>query len=87
MVFLTEPASPPQNISVDSITSTTILLSWSEVPAIDQNGIIIEYEVEYTQNTFDVNMNQSVMVNSTTVELSGLHGYVQYFIRVQAYIH
>ena len=85
MSISTVPGLPPQNVSVDNITSTTIILSWSEVPAIDQNGMIIEYEVEYTQTTFDENMTQSVMVNSTTVELTDLHEYVQYFIRVRAY--
>ena len=85
MSISTVPRLPPQNVSVDNITSTTIILSWSEVPAIDQNGIIIEYEVEYTQNTtFDIT-NQSVMINSTTVELTDLHEYVQYSIRVRAY--
>ena len=83
--FLSAPASPPSDPTATVESSTSITVSWLEVPAIDQNGIIIEYEVEYTQYTFDINMNQSVMINSTTVELTELHEYVQYFIRVRAY--
>ena len=83
--FLLAPASPPSDPTATVESSTSITVSWLEVPAIDQNGIIIEYEVEYTQNTFDININQSVMINSTTVELTDLHEYAQYFIRVRAY--
>ena len=83
--FLLAPASPPSDPTATVESSTSITVSWLEVPAIDQNGIIIEYEVEYTQNTFDINMNQSVMINSTNVELIDLHEYVQYSIRVRAY--
>ena len=60
-------------------------MNWSGVPAIDQNGVILEYEVEYTQNTSDANMNQSVMVVPSMTQLLGLHEYVQYCIRVRAY--
>ena len=86
MSISTVPALPPQNVSVDNITYTTIILSWSEVPAIYQNGIIIEYEVEYTQNTFDtVPTTQNITVTNTSVTLTDLEEYVVYFIRVRAY--
>ena len=58
---------------------------WDEVPPIERNGIITEYEVEYNQSTFDINTTQTVTVNSTMAELTGLHEYVDYSIRVRAY--
>ena len=69
-----------------TITSTNITLTWAEVPAIDQNGVIISYEVEYTQTTFDsIPTTQNVTVNSRMAVLTGLEEYVEYFIRVRAY--
>ena len=71
-------------MTVANVTSTTIRVTWDEVPAIERNGIITEYEVEYNQSTFDINTTQTVTVTSTMAELTGLHEYVDYFIRVRA---
>ena len=76
------------NVIANSLTSTEILVSWSEVPAIDRNGIITQYEVEYNQTTFDsVPTNRTVTVDSSTTMtlLTGLEEYVVYYIRVRAY--
>ena len=74
-------------MAVANFTSTTITVTWEPVAPIDQNGIITEYEVEYNQSTFDINTTQTVRVNSssTMVQLTELHEYVEYFIRVKAY--
>ena len=86
MMFLfSAPASPPTDVSAISNSSTSIQVIWSEVPAIDQNGIITEYEVEYNQTTFNVDVNQTVWVNSTSALLTKLHEYVNYTVRVRAY--
>ena len=69
-----------------NITSTTITLTWTEVPAIHQNGVILGYDVEYTQTTFDsVPTTQNVTVTSTLAVLTGLEEYVEYSIQVRAY--
>ena len=71
-----------------NISSTAIQVSWDTVPAIDQNGIIIQYEVEYNQTTFsEVSMYNTTTVNSTTlmVDLTGLEEDVEYAIQVRAY--
>ena len=61
-------------------------MSWEEVPAIDQNGVITQYEVEYNQSTFDsVPTTQNIIVNSTMAVLTELEEYVEYSIRVRAY--
>ena len=87
MIFLFQsvPASPPTDVDAISNSSTSIQVTWSEVPAIDQNGIITEYEVEYNQTTFNVDVNQTVWVNSTSALLTRLHEYVNYTVRVRAY--
>ena len=82
------PASSPGNVMAMNISSTVIRVSWSPVPAIDQNGIITQYEVEYNQTTFgEMSMYNTTTVNSTTlmVDLTGLEEYVVYSIRVRAY--
>ena len=71
-----------------NISSTAIQVSWDTVPAIDQNGIIIQYEVEYNQTTFsEVSMYNTTTVNSTTlmVDLTGLEEDVEYAIQGRAY--
>ena len=74
------------NVTVVNITSTSIMLIWEEVPAIDQNGVITQYEVEYNQSTFDsVPATQNKIVNSTMTVLTGLEEYVEYSIQVRAY--
>ena len=82
-----EPSSPPTNVSVVDITSTSITVTWEPVPPIDQNGIITQYEVEYNQSSFDINTTQTVRVDSssTMVQLTALHEYVNYSIQVRAY--
>ena len=61
-------------------------MTWEEVPAIDQNGVITQYEVEYTQSTFAaVPMTQTITITFTMAVLTGLEEFVEYSIRVRAY--
>ena len=87
-IFYAVPVSPPDNVTAVNISSTAIRVPWDPVPAIDQNGVITRYEVEYNQTTFiEVSMYNTTTVNSTTlmVDLTGLEEYVEYSIRVRAY--
>ena len=82
------PTLSPVNVTVIAVNSTVLRVNWEPVPAIAENGIITQYEIEYNQTTFSAAANFStVTVNSTmlTVELTGLEEYVVYFIRVRAY--
>ena len=86
--FSSAPASPPDNVNAVNISSTAIRVTWEEVPAIDRNGIITQYEVEYNQSTFSgATMYNTTTVDSSTltVDLTGLEEYVEYSIRVRAY--
>ena len=69
------------------LSSTEIQVNWTEIPEIEQNGIIIEYEVMYEpQMTFN-DMLTTTAVNTTNmfVTLTGLQEYVVYNISVRAY--
>ena len=71
-----------------NISSTAIRVSWQPLLAIDQNGVITQYEVEFNQTTFcEVSLYNTTTVNSTTlmVDLTGLEEYVVYSIRVRTY--
>ena len=41
------PHAPPQNVRVNSTTSTSIFVKWDDVPSENQNGIIRSYTVRY----------------------------------------
>ena len=87
-IFYAVPASPPDSVTAVNISSTAIQVSWNPVSAIDQNGVITQYEVEYNQTTFsEVSLYNTTTVNSTTlmVDLTGLEEYVVYSIQVRAY--
>ena len=77
----------PQNVTATTLSSTEIEVSWEEVPAIDQNGIITIYEVQYEPlETFgdqiSTNTINTTMLNTT---LTDLEEYVEYNITVRAY--
>ena len=70
-------------------SSTSIHVSWNEVPSIDQNGVIMAYEITYTPLE---NFTGVIGINSTnvsgsdlSVSLVGLQEYVNYSILVRAY--
>ena len=70
-----------------TISSTEILVSWDEVPTIDQNGVIILYEVQYEPlMTFGGALVTMTMNTSyTSIVLGELQEYVEYNITVRAY--
>ena len=70
-----------------AISPTEIETSWNQVKPIDQNGIIIIYEVDYQPaQMFDGSITVDVVnTTNTTIILSALHESVQYNITVRAY--
>ena len=69
-----------------AISSTEIMVTWEEVLPIDQNGIIIMYEVQYEPLQFMESLS-TLVINTTdmAVDLTHLQEYVEYNIRVRAY--
>ena len=81
-----EPASPPENVQTTVLSSTAIMVTWEEVPAIEENGIIINYEVEFEPLEF----TNTLMINTTNgtsflTVITGLQEFVAYNISVRAY--
>ena len=80
------PVTPPQNVEAIARSSTEIMVTWEKVLAIDENGIIINYEVQFEPLEFTETLTTS-FVNTTNliVLLSSLQEYVEYNISVRAY--
>ena len=62
-------------------------MNWNEVPEIDQNGIITEYEVMYEPLMTFGGLITTLTVNTTnlSITLMDLQEYVEYSISVRAY--
>ena len=57
-----EPDGAPQNVNGHNSSSTSILVTWDEVPVEQQNGIIKSYTITYQSQT--ENHNGSVPAGS-----------------------
>ena len=69
------------------LTSTSIVVSWGEIPAIDQNGIIITYEILFEQlETFgDLIVEEQYNSTDLSLVITDLQPFVNYSISVRAY--
>ena len=65
-------------------SSTSILVSWDEVPADQQNGIITSYTITYQSQTENHNGSVSAGPNDRQKNIKGLKEYVNYNITVFA---
>ena len=70
-----------------AVSSTEIEVSWEEVPAIDENGIILLYEIQFVPLETDALVTETVNTSGPvlTTNLTGLQEYVEYSISVRAY--
>ena len=85
----TAPSGSPVNVVSQTESSTSINVTWDEVPAVERNGNITHYEVEYSHTNFDdanriIKQLLSDEANRTVV-LDSLHEFTEYRIRVRAY--
>ena len=72
------------------MSSTEIVLLWEEVPAIDENGVITMYEIQFVPlETFGGQITSDTVNTSNgsvlMMVLTGLEEYVEYNISVRAY--
>ena len=82
--FLTAPSASPTNVTANVVNSTSILVSWGQVPLLDQNGVIVSYTVTYTslRTGSEQRKNATATANQTT--LTGLNEDTKYRITVFA---
>ena len=83
-LFTSEPSAPPMNVAGQSIGSTSILVTWDEVPAAEQNGIITNYNISYHSLTEKHSSSATVDCVARQMTLTGLREFVNYSITVFA---
>ena len=79
-----EPNAAPSNVRGHNISSTLILVQWGDVPADNQNGIILSYTVTYTALPGGRPQPKVVKAPATETTLTGLNEYTNYSITVFA---
>ena len=81
-VLSSVPSAPPHNLSVISVNSTTLTLSW-DPPSSDQiNGYIRHYTVVVTERETASEFQEQP--TNTQVTIQSLHPYYTYTCRVAA---
>ena len=74
------------NVTATVVSTTAIVVLWDEIPAIEHNSAIIQYEVLFSQSTLgELPVNDSVFTDASvlTVTLDNLEEFVEYGIRVR----
>ena len=85
LISIPEPDGFPQNVRGQNSSSTSISVTWDEVPADEQNGIITGYNITYQSQTENDNNSVSAGREDCQKELTGLKEYVNYNITVFAF--
>jgi len=78
------PNSPPSYVQGRNTGLTSIFVQWSNVPAADQNGVILSYTVTYKALPDGSPQNKTVSAPTTQVTLTGLKNNTNYSITVFA---
>ena len=85
LICLSEPDGAPQNVKGQNTGSTSISVSWDEVQAELQNGIITGYNITYQSQTETDNGVVEAGPNDRQANLTGLKEFVKYNISVVAF--
>ena len=75
----------PQNVRGRNTSSTSISVSWDEVQAELQNGIITSYNITYQSLTENDNGFVQASLNDRQANVTGLKEFVEYSISVAAF--
>jgi len=82
--FLLGPNAPPSNVRGQNSSSTSIFVQWSNVPAAEQNGVILSYTVTYKALPYGSPQTKVVSARISQATLIGLNEYTNYSITVFA---
>ena len=78
------PNAPPAKVTGNNETSTSIFVQWDEVPANNQNGIIVNYTVTYTELRTGSSLDEVVIAPKRNITLVQLNKFTNYSITVFA---
>ncbi len=79
------PSAAPQNVRGNYTSSTSILVTWGEVPADKKHGNIRQYTVFYKESTGEgLEALRKIVSLTRQIELTQLEKYMEYSIQVSA---
>ncbi|GAA6109143.1 protein sidekick-1 isoform X5 [Tachysurus ichikawai] len=88
-VFVGEaaPSVAPQNIQVNTVSSTQLEVQWEPPPVETQNGIIQGYKIHYweTDNQNETEKVKILFLPETSVRLKNLTSYTYYMVKLSAF--
>ena len=76
----TEPDAPPQNLTINVLSSTSVQLSWEPPIQTTHNGILRTYHILVVNNNSDILVDSSV----TTHNISNLTPFTRYSFQIRA---
>ena len=82
--FFLEPSAAPVSLQGHNKSSTSIFVTWGQVPPSDQNGVILNYTVSYKEATHGSAKTVPVDEPNNSTTLKGLNKYTNYSITVFA---
>ena len=80
----TAPSSPPMSVMVTGVDRALLMVSWQPPRAIDHNGEITGYQINYTRVGFSNTMTMNFNSETRQGTLSGLVAFVEYSVRIAA---
>ena len=80
----TAPDNSPQNVTATAVSSTEFKVLWEEIAAIDENGVITMYEIQYAPlETFEGRISTDVCYTSNgAILMFTLNGLEEYVYRI-----
>ena len=81
------PTKPPQDISLTTLSSQNIKVSWSSPPLVSAHGVIKGYKVVYgpSKTWYDPATHDTKISSDSHAELTGLKKYTNYSVQVLAF--
>ncbi|KAH9515062.1 Protein sidekick-2 [Bulinus truncatus] len=81
------PKTSPGNVLLATISSTRIMISWSQLPILEQNGIIKGYKIIYRPKTLNAETATVQVDGSSTLNfsLTQLKKYTEYEVQILAF--
>ena len=83
-MYFSAPSAAPDDIQGHNKSSTSIQVQWRNVPASDQNGIIVSYTVTYKALPDGSSLTKVVSAPTMQATLVGLNEHTSYSITVAA---
>ena len=78
------PSAAPVSLQGHSASSTSILITWGQVPVSDRNGVILSYTVSYNEVSGGSEQTKIVDALKYQTTLTSLNKYTNYTITVVA---